>query len=49
MNIEPGTQTQQTGNSPRWYAVHVRSRHEVQVFERLKMKSIEAFLPTVER
>ena len=32
-----------------WYAVHVRSRHEVQVFERLSMKGVEAFLPTVER
>jgi transcription antitermination factor NusG len=34
---------------PKWYAVHTRSRHEFQVFERLTMKGIEAFLPTVER
>ncbi len=34
---------------PKWYAVHLRSRHEFQVFERLKMKGIEAFLPTIER
>lgn len=33
----------------RWYAVHVRSRHEFQVFERLSMKGVEAFLPTVEK
>lgn len=32
-----------------WYAVHTRSRHEFQVFERLKLKDVEAFLPTVER
>ncbi len=34
---------------PKWHAVHVRSRHEFQVFERLTMKGIEAFLPTFER
>ncbi len=34
---------------PKWYAVHVRSRHEFQVFKRLDMKGIEAFLPTVEK
>ena len=34
---------------PRWHAVHVRSRHEFQVFERLTKKGIEAFLPRVER
>ncbi len=34
---------------PKWYAVHLRSRHEFQVFERLRMKGTEAFLPTVER
>ena len=33
----------------RWYAIHVRSRHEFQIFDRLKLKSIEAFLPTVEK
>ena len=34
---------------PQWYAVHVKSRHEFQVFERLTMKGVEAFLPTVEK
>jgi len=33
----------------KWYAVHVRSRHEFQVFDRLSKKGIEAFLPVVER
>ena len=33
----------------RWYAIHVRSRHEFQIFDRLKLKGIEAFLPTVEK
>jgi len=32
-----------------WYAVHVRSRHEFQVTDRLTMKGLETFLPTVER
>jgi transcription antitermination factor NusG len=41
---------EQTGIlEPQWYAVHVRSRHEFQVFDRLKTKNVEAFLPTVER
>jgi transcription antitermination factor NusG len=35
--------------SPEWYAVHVRSRHEFQVHDRLTKKGLEAFLPTVER
>jgi len=34
---------------PKWYAVHTRSRHEFQVFDRLTLKGIEAFLPTVDR
>jgi transcription antitermination factor NusG len=34
---------------PKWFAVHTRSRHEFQVSERLTLKGIEAFLPTVER
>jgi transcriptional antiterminator NusG len=32
-----------------WYAVHVRSRHEFSVAERLAAAEIEAFLPVVER
>jgi transcription antitermination factor NusG len=40
----------QTDTLPlRWYAIHVRSRHEFQIFDRLKLKDIEAFLPTVEK
>jgi transcription antitermination factor NusG len=34
---------------PEWYAVHVRSRHEFQVAERLALKEIDVFLPRVER
>jgi transcription antitermination factor NusG len=34
---------------PQWFAVNVRSRHEFQVFERLTMKGVEAFLPTIEK
>ncbi len=34
---------------PEWYAVHVRSRHEFQVIDRLTMKGTETFLPTVEK
>ena len=33
----------------RWYAIHVRSRHEFQISDRLKLKGIEAFLPKVEK
>ena len=32
-----------------WYAVHVKSRHEFKVAERLSNSGIEAFLPVVER
>ena len=32
-----------------WYAVHVRSKHEFRVLERLTNSCIEAFLPVVER
>ncbi len=35
--------------TPHWYAVHVRSRHEFQVTDRLKLKGMEIFLPTVEK
>ncbi len=34
---------------PEWYAVHVRSRHEMQVFNRLTLKGVETFCPSVER
>ncbi|MBI5665518.1 MAG: UpxY family transcription antiterminator [Nitrospirae bacterium] len=34
---------------PEWYAVHLKSRHEFKVADRLAMKGIEAFLPQVER
>lgn len=32
-----------------WYALHVRSRHEFQVYDRLAKTGTEAFLPVVER
>ncbi|UCH82261.1 MAG: UpxY family transcription antiterminator [Nitrospiraceae bacterium] len=35
--------------TPEWYAVHVKSRHEAKVNERLILKGVESFLPTVER
>lgn len=34
---------------PEWYAVHLKSRHEFKVADRLTMKGIETFLPQVER
>src|SRR3990172_13411441 len=37
------------GTEQYWYAVHVRSRHEIKVVERLTLAGKEAFLPTVER
>ena len=36
-------------NELNWYAVHVRSRHEFQVFDRLTGAGVEAFLPSVEK
>lgn len=35
--------------APEWYAVHLKSRHEFKVADRLSMKGIETFLPQVER
>lgn len=32
-----------------WYAIHVRSRHEFSVMERLTKAGLEAFLPVVEK
>lgn len=32
-----------------WYAVHVRSRHEFKVADRLALREIETFLPQVEK
>lgn len=32
-----------------WYAIHVKSRHEFKVLERLTGTGVEAFLPVVER
>lgn len=32
-----------------WYAVHVKSRHEFKVVERLTKSGVETFLPAVER
>lgn len=33
---------------PKWYAVHARSRHEDVVYDGLRKKSIEAFVPKVQ-
>jgi transcriptional antiterminator NusG len=38
-----------TLNITYWFAVHVKSRHEFKVLERLQQASIETFLPAVER
>lgn len=38
-----------SGSEQYWYAVHVRSRHEIKVVERLTQAGKEVFLPTVER
>ena len=32
-----------------WYAIYTRSRHEQKVYDRLSRKSIETFLPLMER
>jgi len=32
-----------------WYAIHVRSRHEFQIYEKLISAGIESFLPAMER
>jgi len=40
---------QNNTRAPEWYAVHVRSRHEFKVADRLALKDIEAFLPQIER
>ena len=39
----------EAGTEQYWYAVHVRSRHELKVLERLTQAGKEVFLPTVER
>ena len=36
-------------NGVYWYAVHVKSRHEFKVLERLTGSGVETFLPVVER
>lgn len=46
MNKEVGL-TQELKHS--WYAIHVKSRHEFKVLDRLTGTGIEAFLPIVER
>jgi len=42
-------QTINDNSQANWYAVHTRSRHEFQVYEKLKQKGLDAFLPAVER
>lgn len=36
-------------NTTYWFAVHVKSRHEFKVLERLQQVGIEVFLPAIER
>ena len=36
-------------NCTYWYAVHVKSRHEFQVYERLTGAGVDVFLPSMER
>ena len=35
-------------NQPKWYAVHARSRHENVVYDGLKKRELEVFLPKVQ-
>lgn len=46
MNIEVGLNQDL---EQRWYAIHVKSRHEFKVLDRLTNAGVEAFLPIVER
>ena len=47
MNMEHRTLNLEPGLS--WFAIHVRSRHEFKVSDRLTNNGIETFLPVVER
>jgi transcription antitermination factor NusG len=38
-----------TGNNPAWFALYVQVNHEKEVVKRLQQKSIECFLPLMER
>ncbi len=38
-----------TGAAPTWYAVYVKSRHEFVVFNELREKGIDAFLPAIKK
>jgi len=42
-------QTNQTDQSPQWYALRTRSRHEKLVRDQLEKQGIEPLLPTVKR
>jgi transcription elongation factor/antiterminator RfaH len=46
MNIHPEINSSE---ELKWYVVHVRSRHEVSVTERLVKLGVDAFLPVIER
>lgn len=48
MKINEHSDIQETAEL-QWYVVHVRSRHEFSVTERLVKSGIDAFLPIVER
>ena len=45
MKIETDYSATNSSASLNWYALHVRSRHEKQVAERITSQSMEAFLP----
>jgi transcriptional antiterminator NusG len=38
-----------TSSVQNWYAVYVKSRHEFVVFDELRQKQIESFLPTIKK
>ena len=40
---------QASKDAAHWYAVHVKSRHEFQVYEKLTGAGINTFLPTIKR
>src|ERR1700690_3158410 len=48
MNVNEQVDIKETGEL-QWYVIHVRSRHEFTVTERLIKSGIDAFLPIVER
>jgi transcription antitermination factor NusG len=45
MTIEETKSIAHPNSSPSWYALHIRSRHEKRVAERLSASSMQTFLP----